>query len=98
MAPKKAKGHRATACLLITDTHFDEDVDPAQVDGINAYDRTIAEVWFDTEENAEAAGYQMPPSQREDETEESDADDGIDVVAGAEGEADAPNLGDGEDN
>jgi large subunit ribosomal protein L22 len=45
--------------------------------GTPFYDRTIAEVWFDTVENAEAAGYQLPPSQRDD-----DADD-----AGAEGSA-----------
>ncbi len=45
MSPKKAsKGHVATACLLITDTHFDEVVDAASVDGINAYDRAIAEI------------------------------------------------------
>ena len=28
--------------------------------GTPFYDRTIAEVWFDTAENAEAAGYQLP--------------------------------------
>jgi len=35
------------------------------------YDRTVAEVWFATPEAAEAAGYQLPPSQREDESDES---------------------------
>lgn len=44
LAPKApAKGHRATLCLLLTDTHFDEEIDPAQVDGLNAYNREIAE-------------------------------------------------------
>jgi hypothetical protein len=43
--PKKTKGdHRATLCLLITDTHFDEIVDPHEVDGLNAYNREIAEL------------------------------------------------------
>jgi large subunit ribosomal protein L22 len=38
------------------------------------YNRTVAEVWFDTAESAEAAGYQLPPSQRNDEdAEASDA-------------------------
>ncbi|MGI9030412.1 MAG: 50S ribosomal protein L4 [Ilumatobacteraceae bacterium] len=37
------------------------------VPGSSHYDRTIAEVWFDTEESAEAAGFQKPPSQRESE-------------------------------
>ncbi|MEO9239065.1 MAG: 50S ribosomal protein L17, partial [Jatrophihabitantaceae bacterium] len=31
------------------------------------YDRTVAEVWFADTEAAEAAGYQLPPSQREDD-------------------------------
>ena len=39
------------------------------------YDRTVAEVWFDTAENAEAAGYQLPPSQREDEASDEPAAD-----------------------
>ena len=29
------------------------------------YDRTVAEVWFATAEDAEKAGFQLPPSQRE---------------------------------
>ena len=29
--------------------------------------RTVAEVWFATAEAAEAAGFQLPPSQREKE-------------------------------
>ncbi len=32
------------------------------------FEQTEAEVWFDTEESAEAAGFQLPPSQRDDET------------------------------
>ncbi|CRK60047.1 LSU ribosomal protein L4p (L1e) [Alloactinosynnema sp. L-07] len=31
------------------------------------YDRTVAEVWFTTAEAAEAAGFQLPPSQRKSE-------------------------------
>jgi large subunit ribosomal protein L22 len=44
--------------------------------GTPFYDRTIAEVWFDTAENAEAAGYQLPPSQRDDDAEEAQDDEG----------------------
>jgi large subunit ribosomal protein L4 len=40
------------------------------VPGSAFYKRTAAEVWFDTEESAEAAGFQKPPSQRT--AEESD--------------------------
>jgi large subunit ribosomal protein L4 len=40
------------------------------VPGSAFYKRTAAEVWFDTEESAEAAGFQKPPSQRA--AEESD--------------------------
>jgi large subunit ribosomal protein L22 len=36
------------------------------------YERTIPEVWFDSAESAEAAGYQLPPSQRENADEEND--------------------------
>jgi hypothetical protein len=46
--------------------------------GTPFYDRTIAEVWFDTPESAEAAGYQLPPSQRDEAQAargESEADD-----------------------
>jgi UDP-2,3-diacylglucosamine pyrophosphatase LpxH len=44
--PSKKKGsdNRATLCLLITDTHFDEVVDPDQIDGLNCYNREIAEL------------------------------------------------------
>ncbi|MFT3900786.1 MAG: 50S ribosomal protein L17 [Gordonia sp. (in: high G+C Gram-positive bacteria)] len=34
--------------------------------GTAFYDSTIAEIWFATEEDAEAAGYKLPPSQDED--------------------------------
>jgi large subunit ribosomal protein L17 len=37
------------------------------VPGSAFYDRTVAEVWFATEEDAEQAGFALPPSQREDE-------------------------------
>ena len=33
------------------------------------YDRTVAEVWFASEEDAEAAGFALPPSQQESEGE-----------------------------
>ena len=47
--------------------------------GTAFYDRTIAEVWFDTAENAEAAGYQLPPSQRDqDEASDEPAADAAD--------------------
>jgi large subunit ribosomal protein L17 len=32
------------------------------------YDRTVAEVWFKTEEDAEKAGFSLPPSQQDDES------------------------------
>ena len=46
LLPSRKKGidHRATLNILITDTHFDEVVDPAEVEGINAYNREIAEL------------------------------------------------------
>ena len=46
--------------------------------GTPFYDRTIAEVWFDTAEHAEAAGYQLPPSQRHDEASDEPAADAAD--------------------
>jgi large subunit ribosomal protein L17 len=36
------------------------------VPGSAFYDRTVAEVWFATAEDAEAAGFSLPPSQQED--------------------------------
>ena len=35
--------------------------------GTPFYDRTVAEVWFATPEAAEAAGFSLPPSQRDDD-------------------------------
>ena len=40
------------------------------VPGSAHYDRTVAEVWFATPEAAEAAGFQLPASQREDASSE----------------------------
>lgn len=43
LAPKKTqKGHRATLCALLSDTHFDEVVVPERMGGVNAYNRDIA--------------------------------------------------------
>jgi len=42
------------------------------VPGSSHYDRTVAEVWFASPEAAEAAGFELPPSQRE--SSESDAE------------------------
>jgi large subunit ribosomal protein L4 len=45
------------------------------VPGSAFYNRTVAEVWFRTAEAAEAAGFQLPPSQRAKQAdEEEDAD------------------------
>jgi large subunit ribosomal protein L17 len=41
------------------------------VPGSASYDRTVPEVWFASEEAAEAAGFSKPASQREDDSEES---------------------------
>jgi large subunit ribosomal protein L4 len=41
------------------------------VPGSRFYDQTVAEVWFATADDAEAAGYQLPPSQRDDDEEDS---------------------------
>lgn len=40
--PKSKALHHATACLMLSDTHFDEVVEPAAVEGANAYNRAIA--------------------------------------------------------
>lgn len=40
--PKRARKHRATALLLLSDLHLDEVVAPAEINGVNAYNRTIA--------------------------------------------------------
>jgi len=45
LKPKKAtRHHTAIPTLFISDTHFDEVVDPAAVGGVNSYNREIAEV------------------------------------------------------
>jgi hypothetical protein len=41
--PKRTNGHRGTPWLLLSDLHLDEVVRPAELMGVNAYDRTIAE-------------------------------------------------------
>jgi len=41
------------------------------VPGSSHYDRTVAEVWFATPEAAEAAGFALPATQREDDEDES---------------------------
>jgi large subunit ribosomal protein L22 len=64
--------------------------------GTRFYNQTVAEVWFDTAEHAEAAGYQLPPSQREDDADESEAD--VEPAASDISDADAPKPSDGEDN
>jgi large subunit ribosomal protein L17 len=40
--------------------------------GTPFYDRTVAEVWFATAEAAEAAGFSLPPSQRDDSDDTGD--------------------------
>jgi hypothetical protein len=42
VASKAKKKHTATLCLLVTDTHLDEVVNPDEVGGLNAYNREIA--------------------------------------------------------
>lgn len=43
LTPKKTKGgHHATITTILSDTHFDEVVNPDEIGGVNAYDRTIA--------------------------------------------------------
>lgn len=44
LTPKRRKGdHRAIVCTVLSDLHFDEVVNPAEVNGLNEYDRDIAE-------------------------------------------------------
>lgn len=43
LAPKKRSGHRGTICVILSDTHFDEVVNPAEIGYLNAYNRDIAE-------------------------------------------------------
>ena len=42
------------------------------VPGSAFYDRTVAELWFKTAEDAEAAGFQLPPSQRDEPADKED--------------------------
>lgn len=44
VAPKRPEEHHAIPCLLLTDIHWDEIVNPAEVEGYNAYNRSIAEM------------------------------------------------------
>ena len=62
------------------------------VPGSSHYDRTIAEVWFDTEESAEAAGFEKPPSQRTD-----DESQGTDASAPARSERDSTTGGEADE-
>lgn len=43
-APKPGAKARGIVTNMLTDTHFDEVVDPVQIEGFNAYDRRIAEM------------------------------------------------------
>ena len=47
------------------------------VPGSAFYDRTVAEIWFKTAEDAEAAGFQLPPSQRDKEAGDEPAGEGV---------------------
>ena len=47
--------------------------------GTPFYDRTVAEVWFATAEAAEAAGFSLPPSQRDDSDDADDADGAVEA-------------------
>ena len=42
--PPKRSEQVATLCTILSDCHFDEVVNPAEIDGRNAYDRRIAEM------------------------------------------------------
>jgi large subunit ribosomal protein L22 len=67
--------------------------------GTSFYNRTVAEIWFDTAESAEAAGYQLPKSQRHDaeETDEETTNEDKTLSAGGEGSAsDEPQAARGE--
>ena len=41
---KTSKKHTAIPVMLLTDIHWDENIKPEQIDGLNAYNRTIAEM------------------------------------------------------
>jgi large subunit ribosomal protein L4 len=57
------------------------------VPGTAFYDRTVAEVWFTTAEAAEAAGFQLPPSQRAKAADAAETDDDTSAVAETEKDA-----------
>lgn len=42
LAPEPARKHHGTALFVLSDTHFDEVVEPGEVFGLNAYNREIA--------------------------------------------------------
>ena len=42
MAPVKPKNSAATLVVMLSDTHFDEVVNPDEMEGLNAYNRQIA--------------------------------------------------------
>ncbi len=44
LEPRSGRKKHATLVLLLSDTHFDEVVDPTEVGGLNAYNRRIAEI------------------------------------------------------
>jgi large subunit ribosomal protein L22 len=55
--------------------------------GSRYYGQTKAEYWFDTVENAEAAGFSAPASQKHDDSNDEDDTVTADVEAGGEGSA-----------
>ena len=42
LAPAKPKRSAATLVVMLSDTHFDEVVNPEEMEGLNAYNRQIA--------------------------------------------------------
>ena len=42
VTPERSSSNQAIACACLGDTHFDEVVDPEQIEGLNAYSREIA--------------------------------------------------------
>jgi large subunit ribosomal protein L22 len=58
------------------------------VPGSHFYNQTKAEVWFATEEDAEAAGFSKPPSQRTDDDARDEADDAGDESTDDTGDED----------
>lgn len=45
--PKRTKNHHATPWLMLSDLHLDEVVNPAELGGVNAYNREIAKMRLD---------------------------------------------------